>query len=68
MMQIENKKTKFLLSFGIVLFLMALFSTDLNDFSFEHNSKSYFKITISGILLFIAFYRMQKEKREKTKI
>lgn len=66
-MQIEHKKTKFLLSFGIVLFLMALFSTDLNDFSLDHNSKAYFKIAISGILLLISFYRMQKEKKQKTK-
>ncbi len=66
-MQSEDKKNIFLLSFGSVLFLMALFSTDLNDLSFEHNLKAYFKIAVSLILLVVGFYKIQKKKKETPK-
>jgi hypothetical protein len=46
---------------------MALFSTDLNDLSFEHNLKAYFKIAISVTLILFGFYRIQKKKKEAPK-
>jgi hypothetical protein len=66
-MQSEDKKNIFLLSFGSVLFLMALFSTDLNDLSFEHNLKAYFKIGVSVLIVLLGFYRIQKKKKETPK-
>jgi hypothetical protein len=44
---------------------MALLSFDLSDLSLEHNTKAYFKITVSTAILIIAILRIRKIKKEK---
>jgi hypothetical protein len=60
-----SQKTQLLITLGIALFLMALLSFDLSDLSLEHNTKAYFKITISTAILIIAILRIRKIKKEK---
>lgn len=61
-MKTENKLTKFFIYLGIILLTVGLLSVDLDDFSFEHNKKSYFKIIVAVVFLMISFYRIQNEK------
>ncbi|RKT00673.1 hypothetical protein [Flavobacterium sp. 123] len=60
-----SQKTQLLITLGIALFLMALLSFDLSDLSLEHNTKAYFKITVSTAILIIAILRIRKIKKEK---
>ncbi|SFF29484.1 hypothetical protein SAMN04488131_11432 [Flavobacterium xueshanense] len=61
-MKTENKLTKFFIYSGIILLLVGLLSVDLDDFSFEYNKKSYFKIIVATVFFMISFYRIQNEK------
>ncbi|RTY65530.1 hypothetical protein [Flavobacterium sp. LB2P53] len=61
-MKTENKLTKFFIYLGIILLTVGLLSVDLDDFSFEYNKKSYFKIIVAVVFLMISFYRIQNEK------
>jgi hypothetical protein len=57
-MKSQNKITRFLLTIGGILLLMGLLSLDLNDFSYDFNKKSYFKIISGILLLFICFIKI----------
>ncbi|TDE01342.1 hypothetical protein [Flavobacterium sandaracinum] len=61
-MKTENKVTKFFIYLGIILLTVGFLSIDLDDFSFDYNKKSYFKIIVAVVLFMISFYRIQNEK------
>lgn len=63
-MKSQNKITRFLLTIGGVFIGMGLFSLDLNDFSYDLNKKSYFKIIAGVLLLLICFIRIYFEKKK----
>ena len=63
-MKSQNKITRFLLTIGGILLLMGLLSLDLNDFSYDFNKKSYFKIISGILLLLICFIRLYFEKKK----
>lgn len=61
-MKTENKVTKFFIHLGIILLTVGFLSIDLDDFSFENNKKSYFKIIVAIVSFIISLYRIQNEK------
>lgn len=61
-MKTENKVTKFFIHLGIILLTVGFLSIDLDDFSFENNKKSYFKIIVAIVSFMISLYRIQNEK------
>ncbi|RTY81931.1 hypothetical protein EKL97_01820 [Flavobacterium sp. LS1P28] len=61
-MKTENKVSKFFIHLGIILLTVGFLSIDLDDFSFENNKKSYFKIIVAIVSFMISFYRIQNEK------
>lgn len=63
-MKSQNKITRFLLVIGGILLLMGLLSLDLNDFSYDFNKKSYFRIISGILLLLICFIRLHFEKKK----